>query len=154
MKQILVVEDNAPIRELWTETITQAGYGVVAAATAAEAFAKLPTLRPDLILLDLIMPAREINGIELLARLHENPAWSGIPILIISGIADSVDRGRAAALGVRNILSKPVDLRTLIGEIERLTEPGEAPAAAEPSSAHEPRRGARIANPKQQDRPQ
>ena len=60
----------------------------------------------------------------------------------------------AHALGVRNILSKPVDLRTLIGEIERLTEPGQAPDASAPSSAHEPRRGARIANPKKQDRPQ
>jgi CheY-like chemotaxis protein len=66
------------------------------------------------------MPAREINGIELLARLHENPAWRDIPVLIVSGIGDSVDRRGAAALGVRNILSKPIDLSTLLGEIARL----------------------------------
>ncbi len=127
MKQILVVEDNAPLRGLWTESLTRAGYGVVAAASAAAAFSMLPTLRPDLILLDLIMPAREINGIELLARLHENPAWRDIPVLIVSGIGDSVDRQGAAALGVRNILSKPIDLSTLLGEIARLTGSSPSP---------------------------
>ena len=119
MKHILVVEDNAPLRDLWTEAIARSGFEVTAAASAAEALSTLAGLRPDLILLDLIMPAMEINGIELLARLHENQAWSGIPIVIISGIGDSVDRRGAAALGVRSILSKPVDLRTLIGVIER-----------------------------------
>lgn len=149
MKHILVVEDNAPLRDLWTEAIALAGFGVTAAASAAEALSQLPTLHPDLILLDLIMPALEINGIELLARLHENPAWSSIPILIISGIGDSVDRQGAAALGARNVLSKPVDLRTLIGEIERLTAGAGAPAAT--SSIPQGRSDrAGLANPKQQ----
>jgi CheY-like chemotaxis protein len=145
VKQILVVEDNPPLRELWTESITRAGYGVVAAVSAADAYARLATLRPDLILLDLVMPSREINGVELLARLHENPAWTNIPVLIVSGIADSVDRQGAAALGVRNILSKPVDLSTLLGEIARLTGR---------SLRDAPRGGAGVANPQQQGRPE
>lgn len=149
MKHILVVEDNAPLRDLWTEAIARGGYGVTAAASAAEALSQLPALHPDLILLDLVMPALEINGIELLARLHENPAWSRIPILIISGIGDSVDRQGAAALGVRNILSKPVDLRTLMGEVERLTADAGAPAAS-PSVPQGRSDRAGLANSKQQ----
>ena len=155
MKQVLVVEDNTALRELWAEAIAQAGYGVVAAASAAEAFSKLPTLQPALILLDLVMPAREMNGIELLARLHENPAWSDIPVLIVSGIGDSVDRRGAAALGVRSILSKPVDLPTLTAEIDRLTGPAASPTPIPDSLLPDAsRRGARVANPEEQGRSQ
>jgi CheY-like chemotaxis protein len=157
VSQILVVEDNAPLRELWTEALTRAGYQVVSATSAADAFARLATLRADLVLLDLVMPAREINGIELLARLHENPSWATVPVIIVSGIGDSVDRRGAAALGVRNILAKPVDLATLIGEVERAVGPGTPPAPtppAAPSVPEAPRRRPRVPNPHQQDRSQ
>jgi CheY-like chemotaxis protein len=151
MSQILVVEDNGPLRDLWAEALTRAGYAVDTAASAAEAFARLPSLRADLILLDLVMPPREINGVELLARLHENPEWSKVPVLIVSGIGDSVDRRGAAALGVRNILSKPIDLSTLLGEVARLIGPGTpSAAAAAPSAPGAPGRRARVADPQQQ----
>lgn len=148
VKQILIVEDNETLRELWADTVQGAGYQAVPAATAAEAFRMLHSLRPDLVLLDLVMPSMEMNGIELLARLHENPDWTHIPIVVISGIGESVDRQGAARLGVRSILSKPVELETILGEVRRLID-GDGPA---PGSRPRPR-APRVADPKGEDRP-
>lgn len=121
MKEILVVEDHTMLRELWVEAVQNAGFAAVGAVSAADAFERLRHhARPDLILLDLVMPSMQMNGIELLARLHENPDWAHIPIVVISGIGDSVDREEAARLGVRRILSKPVNVDTMIAEIRQV----------------------------------
>lgn len=121
MKEILVVEDHTMLRELWVEAVQNAGFAAVGAVSAADAFQRLcHHARPDLILLDLVMPSMQMNGIELLARLHENPDWAHIPVVVISGIGDSVDREEAARLGVRRILSKPINVDTLIAEIRQV----------------------------------
>lgn len=148
MKQILIVEDNETLRELWADTVQGAGYQAVPAATAAEAFRMLHGFRPDLVLLDLVMPSMEMNGIELLARLHENPEWTHIPIVVISGIGASVDRQGASRLGVRSILSKPVELDTILAEVRRLVDGDGPPPGSRPRG-----RASGLPDPKREDGP-
>lgn len=117
MKRVLIVEDEAPLRELWLEAIREGGYDVVAAESADDAFARLDTLYADLIVLDLLMPPMQMSGLELLARLHESPRWRGIPVIITSAIGQALDRETAASLGAREILTKPLRSAELLTAI-------------------------------------
>jgi CheY-like chemotaxis protein len=120
MKRVLIVEDEAPLRELWVEAIQEGGYEVVAAESAEDAFARLDRLQADLIVLDLLMPPMQMTGLELLARLHENPRWKDIPVIITSAIGLALDRQTASRLGARKILPKPLrssDLLEAIGSV-------------------------------------
>ena len=122
MKRVLIVEDEAPLRELWVEALCEAGYNTVAAESADDAFARLDTFQADLIVLDLLMPPMQMTGLELLARLHENPRWKDIPVIITSAIGLALDRQTAARLGARKILSKPLRSTELLEAIGSVIE--------------------------------
>jgi CheY-like chemotaxis protein len=117
MKRVVIVEDEAPLREMWPEAIREGGYEVVAAESADDAFARLDRLHADLVVLDLLMPPMQMSGLELLARLHEHPRWRGVPVIITSGIGQALDRETAASLGARQILTKPLRSAELLAAI-------------------------------------
>jgi two-component system phosphate regulon response regulator PhoB len=117
MKRVVIVEDEAPLREMWLDSIREAGYEAVAADSADDAFARLEDLQADLIVLDLLMPPMQMSGLELLARLHEHPRWRNVPVIITSGIAQALDRETAASLGARHILTKPLRSVELLAAI-------------------------------------
>ena len=120
MKRVLIVEDEAPLRELWLEAVRDGGYEVVAAESADDAFARLDALQADLIVLDLLMPPMQMSGLELLARLHEHPRWRDVPVVITSAIGQALDRETAASLGAREILTKPLRSTELLAVIRRI----------------------------------
>lgn len=108
MQTILVVEDDAEIRELLAEMLVDAGYAVAEAANGQEA---LDYLRrgdgaPSLILLDLMMPV--LSGPELLEIMAADEALSALPVVVISAVAE-----RGTAPGVRRFLKKPVSSAVL-----------------------------------------
>jgi two-component system phosphate regulon response regulator PhoB len=117
MKCVVIVEDEAPLREMWLEAIRAGGYEVVAAESADDAFARLDDLHADLVVLDLLMPPMQMSGLELLARLHEHPRWRDVPVIITSGIGQALDRETAASLGARQILTKPLRSPELLAAI-------------------------------------
>jgi two-component system phosphate regulon response regulator PhoB len=117
MKRVVIVEDEAPLREMWLDSIREAGYEAVAADSADDAFARLDDLQADLVVLDLLMPPMQMSGLELLARLHEHPRWRNVPVIITSGIAQALDRETAASLGARHILTKPLRSVELLAAI-------------------------------------
>jgi CheY-like chemotaxis protein len=117
MKRVLIVEDEAALRELWLEALRDGGYDVVAAESADDAFARLDALTADLVVLDLLMPPMQMSGLELLARLHESPRWRGTPVIITSAIGQALDRETAARLGAREILVKPLRSAELLAAI-------------------------------------
>jgi two-component system phosphate regulon response regulator PhoB len=117
MKRVVIVEDEAPLREMWRDAIREAGYEVVAAESADDAFARLDDLQADLVVLDLLMPPMQMSGLELLARLHEHPRWRDVPVIITSGIGQALDRETAASLGARHILTKPLRSAELLAAI-------------------------------------
>lgn len=126
--RLMVVEDEEEVRAVWVEALEEAGYTVHGFAVGADALAGLSELRPDLILLDMMMPG--MDGYEFLARLRTNPASAGIPLLIVSAVGESlsmsIDTRGARTLGVAGILAKPLNLTTLIEHVERVVGPARA----------------------------
>ena len=121
---VLVVEDEAAIREVLSSTVQQAGFEVVSVDMAQKAMEAVRTHRPDLIVLDLGMPRGTMQGMEFLAVLREDPAWQQLPVLILSGYGDIVNRDVTGRLGVRAVLSKPmVDFSVLVRAIKENLPP-------------------------------
>ena len=115
--RILVVDDEANIRELLSQEFTEAGYQVATAANGREAIAKVRAQRPDLVVLDVMMP--EMNGFDVAAVLKNDPATLDIPIVILSIVQD---RERGFRLGVDRYLTKPIDTDLLFREVGALIE--------------------------------
>jgi signal transduction histidine kinase/CheY-like chemotaxis protein len=115
--RILVVDDEANIRELLTQEFTEAGYAVVTAANGRDAVAEVRRQRPDLIVLDVMMP--EMNGFDVAAVLRNDPQTLDIPIIILSIVQD---RERGFRLGVDRYLTKPIDTDVLFREVGALLD--------------------------------
>jgi len=154
--QVLVVEDEEAVRDLWVEGLEDSGYRAIGLASGAEALAWLQILAPDLILLDVKMP--DMDGIQFLARLRANPAWAHIPVMILSGIGQDLLRetGRPPAefpgLGVTDILQKPISVLTLIKSVRRVIGPGATleqriPRAVDPEATALPKRTKQAPQP-------
>jgi CheY-like chemotaxis protein len=115
--RILVVDDDANIRELLSQEFVEAGYEVGAASNGREAVAMVRRERPDLIVLDVMMP--EMNGFDVAAVLKNDPQTMDIPIVILSIVQD---RDRGFRLGVDRYLTKPIDTDLLFREVGALIE--------------------------------
>jgi signal transduction histidine kinase/DNA-binding response OmpR family regulator len=115
--RILVVDDDANIRELLTQEFTEAGYQVTVAVNGRDAIAAVRLERPDLVVLDVMMP--EMNGFDVAAVLKNDPQTLDIPIVILSIVQD---RDRGFRLGVDRYLTKPIDTDVLFREVGTLIE--------------------------------
>ena len=119
-KRILLVEDDPDVRECCAGLLRDLGHTVVAVDDGAVALSEIPRLHPDVILLDLIMPKAELDGVELLSRLVAGPR---IPVVIVSAFADGLSNELSpevkAALPITAFLTKPVSLDELTREIDR-----------------------------------
>ena len=114
---ILVVDDDPNIRELLSQEFVEAGYQVQLASNGREAIAAVRRQRPDLVVLDVMMP--EMNGFDVAAVLKNDPATMDIPIVILSIVQD-LERG--FRLGVDRYLTKPIDTDLLFREVGTLIE--------------------------------
>ncbi|MDE3155237.1 MAG: response regulator, partial [Acidobacteriota bacterium] len=113
--RILVVDDEANIRELLTQEFTEAGYQVSVAENGREAIAAVRRERPDLVVLDVMMP--EMNGFDVAAVLKNDPSTLDIPIVILSIVQD---RDRGYRIGIDRYLTKPIDTDLLFREVDAL----------------------------------
>ena len=116
---ILVVDDDTPIRSLLRQELTEAGYQVEEAANGKAALDMVRQIKPDLIILDVMMP--EINGFDVAAVLKNDPATMSIPIIILSIVQD---KERGFRIGVDRYLTKPINTEQLFHEVEELLEQG------------------------------
>lgn len=115
---ILVVDDEAPSRELLASYLEPEGYRIAMASSAAEALTQAEQVRPDAITLDILMPGA--NGFEILMSLKTSPQTSRIPIIIVS-IVDQQKMG--FALGATDYLVKPVNKSLLLDTIRKYVRP-------------------------------
>ena len=106
---ILVVDDDDSIRSLLKQELGEAGYIIEEATNGKEAIAKIRTVRPDLIILDVMMP--EMNGFDVAAILKNDPQTMDIPIIILSIVQD---KARGFRIGVDRYLTKPIDTANVI----------------------------------------
>jgi two-component system chemotaxis response regulator CheY len=116
VKKILITEDSPTMRSLLVSTIEPLdGYEVLEAASGFEALRLLPREKVDLIITDINMP--DINGLELISYVKNNPAFQAIPLFIISTESSDKDMEKGLALGANEYLVKPfspVKLQELI----------------------------------------
>jgi putative two-component system response regulator len=118
---ILVVEDDAQVRELLTEHLTNLGYGIVRVASAEEALQRLEETTPDLILTDVHMGG--MSGIDLCAKLKRDPRFQLTPVIILTGQSDLKARVAGLAAGADDFFAKPFDLleiRTRVAALLRV----------------------------------
>ena len=115
--KILVVDDNSAIRELLVLRLKESSYETVEAATGLQAVEQARTTRPDLIIMDLGMPAG--TGDEAIASLKADPATRDIPVIVLTAFLHGNVVNRAIAAGAAEILHKPVNLRWLELVLER-----------------------------------
>jgi PAS domain S-box-containing protein len=118
-KEILVVDDEANIRELLKQTLEAEGYRVRVAEDGVVAMKKVKEHRPDLIILDVMMP--NINGFDVVAMLKSDMETMDVPVIILSIVED---RERGYRLGVDRYLTKPLNTSMLFHEVEVLLEQG------------------------------
>ena len=119
-QKVLVIEDDAVARADLQARLGAAGYLVAQAADAASAMTVVNREHPDLILLDLGLPAGD--GYLVLERLRKIAAFAAIPVLVITGRSDAETRQRVANLGVPPMLSKPVDTEALLAAVRASLE--------------------------------
>ncbi|HEY2860181.1 MAG TPA: sigma-54 dependent transcriptional regulator [Terracidiphilus sp.] len=113
MNHVLVVDDEANIRESLEEILREEGYGVATAATAAEARVLVEDAAYDVVLLDIWLPDRD--GLDVLQEIHQLPAETRPEVVIISGHGTIETAVKATKLGAYDFLEKPLSLdRTLI----------------------------------------
>ncbi len=123
-KKILVVDDEESVRELCGACIRHAlgrGYEVVEAADGEEAIAAVEAERPDLILLDIMMP--EVDGFEVCRRLKGSPETRDIPIVFLTALGEEKHVERGLALGGDGYVVKPFSAVTLAAQISELLTP-------------------------------
>jgi CheY-like chemotaxis protein len=106
--KVLIVEDEAGVRSMLEDALRLDGFSVRAVPSASETFQALSDATPDVIVLDLSMPPGTLQGMELLARLRESEGWRDIPVIILSGFGDVVNRDVTRRLGVAAVLAKPL----------------------------------------------
>ena len=128
MKHILVVDDEARIREVVAYALRKEGYTVSEAADGAVALTQLAVGTVDLCVLDVMLP--EVDGLEVCRRLRASPVSARIPILFLSARSEEVDRVVGLELGGDDYLIKPFSPRELVARVRALfrrVEPGLEP---------------------------
>jgi len=116
--RILVVDDRAENRELLQASLEQAEYTVLTAASGEEALAAVAGHRPDLILLDLMMPG--LDGYEVCRRLKADPETAFIPLIVVTALQDLAHRLRGIELGADEFLTKPFNTTEVLTRVRAL----------------------------------
>ena len=104
MARILIVDDETIVRQLFAKVLQNAGHDVALAANGREAISHMEACRPDLVLLDLVMPV--MDGMAFLRVLRRRPEWKDVPVIVVSGVVDRQQVVKVAELGVQDYLLK------------------------------------------------
>ena len=116
-KRILAVDDDASMREFYEKTLEMLGFTPQIASGGKSAKQSIALIRPDLILMDIMMP--EQDGISLTRELRHDAKTSDIPIIMVSGLADAGTLQDALLFGAVGYIVKPVDADALKAKIEQ-----------------------------------
>ncbi len=135
MSKIMVVEDDASLREIYSIRITAEGYDVVSAGDGEEALAVAVREKPDLILSDVMMP--KISGFDMLDILRSTPETANIKVIMMTALSADDQRARGERLGAERYLVKSqVGIEDVVNTIHEVLGDKPTPTpASEPTSA-------------------
>ena len=114
-KKILVVDDEKDIVELISYNLEQEGFAVIKAYDGQMAWEKVKTAKPDLVVLDLMIPG--IHGLEVCKLIRRDAATETLPIIMLTAKSDQVDKILGLELGADDYITKPFNVRELIARI-------------------------------------
>jgi twitching motility two-component system response regulator PilH len=118
IKNVLVVDDSPTDRQYLTDLLAKAGYKVTTAENAEEAITKTKALKPDLVLMDVVMPGQ--NGFQATRALTKDEATKGIPIIICTTKGQDTDKAWGLKQGAKDYIVKPVVAAELLKKIQAL----------------------------------
>jgi twitching motility two-component system response regulator PilH len=118
IKNILIVDDSATDRQYLSDLLAKNGYKVSTAESADEALAKARQLRPDLVLMDVVMPGQ--NGFQATRTFSKDEATKEIPIIICTSKGQETDKAWGLKQGARDYIVKPVSGPELLAKITAL----------------------------------
>jgi len=134
MKKILIIEDEEALLAMLSQKLIREGYDVVSARDGEEGFAKIKEEKPDLVLLDIVMP--KMSGMEVLEKMHADKKLAKIPVIIISNSGQLVEIDKAKALGVKDYLVKaefdPQEVVEKVGKVLEESSSGSVTNQAPP----------------------
>jgi twitching motility two-component system response regulator PilH len=116
--KVLIVDDSKTETLFMTDLLQRNGFAVRSAENAAEAFARLAEDKPDLILMDVVMPGQ--NGFQLTRSISRSPEFTGIPIIMCTSKSLETDRVWGMRQGARDYITKPVNSSELFAKIKAL----------------------------------
>lgn len=125
-RSILIVEDEADLVEMLCFNLEREGYHCRRARDGAAGLAEIRQRRPDLIILDRMLP--NLSGDELAAQVHRDPQLAGIPIIMLTAKADEADELVGFALGVDDYIAKPFSMKNLIARVNAVMRRSVQPA--------------------------
>ncbi|MCC6298337.1 MAG: response regulator [Anaerolineales bacterium] len=116
-KTVLIIEDEADAAELFAEMMRVSGFRVVKITSSAPAMDLLTNERPDLVILDIMMP--EISGLDVLRNMRRDPSLTNIPVVVVSAKGTPSDIKTALDAGASTYLTKPVGFLELKEAVNR-----------------------------------
>lgn len=116
--RVLVVEDEDNIAIALDYLMTREGYAHDRISNGAEALSRIRATRPDLVLLDVMLP--EVSGYEICQDVRMDPSLAGVKILMMTARGSAMERRKGLALGADGFIAKPFELKELRAEVRRL----------------------------------
>ena len=120
MSRVLVVEDNPNNMKLISMVLNRHGYETIGAVTGEEGVEKAGAEKPDMILMDIMLP--DIDGLETTRRIRKIESMQKIPIIAITSYAMAGDREKILEAGCNGYFEKPINPLTIMNDIEKIVE--------------------------------
>lgn len=127
--RILLVEDEADIREMLSFSLERAGYSVIESADAEEAIRRLEGPLPELVVIDWMLPG--MSGLDFARRLRQDPLTSELPLIMLTAKSDEADKLRSYDVGIDDYVTKPFSPRELIARIKAILRRSGAPESGQ-----------------------
>lgn len=119
-KSILIIDDSNTNVVLLQAILSTKGYKTQTALSVKEAMPLIKRKKPELILLDLLMP--EVSGYDFLEQVQKDPSLQSIPIVIVSALTDDLNIEKTKKMGALEFIEKPIDIPSLVNIVERFLD--------------------------------
>ena len=134
MPKILVVDDEQGILDVLIDNLSEDGFDVISATNGASALVSIYRERPDLVLLDLMIPV--VNGYEVLRELRNNSTTKNLPVILLTAVSPAEGAQAALKLGANDYMTKPWKRSSILKVIDNALGEATSSGPAKSSSSH------------------